>query len=69
VTASTEPLRKLYPAIEPYATHFFDAGGGHRLYVEEAGNPAGIPVVFLHGGPGSGLTPVMRRFFDPRGTG
>jgi proline iminopeptidase len=39
--------------------------GGHQLYVEEVGNPAGTPVVFLHGGPGSGLTPVMRQFFDP----
>ncbi|MEV4351335.1 prolyl aminopeptidase [Actinoplanes sp. NPDC049596] len=59
------PLRTLYPPIEPYATHRLDAGGGHQLYVEEAGNPAGLPVLFVHGGPGSGLTPVMRRFFDP----
>ncbi|MFG1990871.1 prolyl aminopeptidase [Actinoplanes sp. NPDC048988] len=53
--------RGLYPAVEPYAAHRFDVGGGHRVYVEEAG----IPVVFVHGGPGSGITPVMRRFFDP----
>ncbi|WP_250038273.1 prolyl aminopeptidase [Paractinoplanes maris] len=65
MTTAAEPLRELYPAIEPYATHRIDVGGGHRLYVEEAGNPAGIPVVFVHGGPGSGLAPVMRRFFDP----
>lgn len=65
VNTAPESLRKLYPAIEPYATHRINADGGHQLYVEEAGNRAGIPVVFLHGGPGSGLTPVMRRFFDP----
>jgi proline iminopeptidase len=62
---NSEPLRTLYPPIEPFATHRLDVGGGHRLYVEEAGKPAGTPVVFLHGGPGSGLSPVMRRFFDP----
>jgi proline iminopeptidase len=58
-------VRTLYSEIEPYATHVVDVGDGHRLHVEEAGNPGGIPVVFLHGGPGGGLTPVFRRFFDP----
>jgi proline iminopeptidase len=57
--------RKLYPPLDPYATHQFDVDGGHRLYVEEAGRPDGIPAVFLHGGPGGGLTPTFRRFFDP----
>ena len=66
MTSPAESLRLLYPAIEPYATHRVEAGGGHRLYLEEVGTPAGVPVVFLHGGPGSGLTPVMRRFFDPQ---
>jgi proline iminopeptidase len=58
-------LRGLYPPIEPYATHRFAVGGGHKLHVEEAGNPDGIPALFLHGGPGGGLAPVMRQFFDP----
>lgn len=55
----------LYPPIEPYSTRFLDVGDGHRLHVEEAGDPDGIPVLFVHGGPGSGLAPAMRRFFDP----
>ncbi|MEV4636455.1 prolyl aminopeptidase [Actinoplanes sp. NPDC049548] len=55
----------LYPEIEPYATHRVETSGGHRLYVEEAGNPDGLPALFVHGGPGSGLAPFMRRFFDP----
>ncbi|MEV0395124.1 prolyl aminopeptidase [Polymorphospora rubra] len=65
MTRRSEALRSLYPPIEPYATHRVDVGSGHQLHVEEAGNPAGVPVVFLHGGPGGGIAPVMRRFFDP----
>lgn len=42
-----------------------EVGEGHTLYVEEVGNPAGIPVVVFHGGPGGGCSPAMRRFFDP----
>lgn len=42
-----------------------DVGGGHEIYVEQCGNPVGIPVVILHGGPGGGCSPIMRRFFDP----
>jgi proline iminopeptidase len=61
-----QPLRTMYPPVEPYATHRLDVGDGHELYVEEAGNPDGIPVTFLHGGPGGGLVPAMRRWFDPR---
>ena len=57
--------KELYPAIEPFAQHLFDMPGGHRVYVEECGNPAGRPVVVLHGGPGGGCSPGMRRFFDP----
>jgi proline iminopeptidase len=55
----------LYPAIEPYDTGMLDVGDGHRLFYELSGNPQGKPVIFLHGGPGSGCTPDHRRFFDP----
>lgn len=56
---------RLHPAVEPYARHEIDVGGGHVLYVEECGNPHGRPVLVLHGGPGGGCSPYMRRFFDP----
>lgn len=55
----------LFPPLEPYATGMLDAGGPHRLYWEQSGNPNGVPLVFLHGGPGAGTAPAYRRFFDP----
>jgi proline iminopeptidase len=55
----------LYPEIEPYDHGMLDVGDGHRLYWETSGNPGGRPAVVLHGGPGSGCTPLDRRFFDP----
>jgi proline iminopeptidase len=55
----------LYPEIRPYAQHQLAVDTRHTLYVEEVGNPAGIPAVFLHGGPGAGCEPYHRRFFDP----
>lgn len=55
----------LYPAIQPYAVHQLAVDERHTLYVEECGNPKGLPVVFLHGGPGIGCNPDHRRFFDP----
>ena len=55
----------LYPPIEPHRHGFLEVDHGHRLYWEECGNPNGLPVVFLHGGPGSGCEPWHRRFFDP----
>lgn len=58
-------MRELYPEIEPYQTEHFPVGAGHTLYLEQCGNPDGLPAVFLHGGPGAGLTPQHRRFFDP----
>jgi proline iminopeptidase len=58
-------LRKLYPAIEPFASGFLDVGDGHRIYYEQCGDPNGKPAVFLHGGPGGGGDTRARRFFDP----
>lgn len=55
----------LYPPITPYASGMLETASVHRIYWETAGNPAGIPVVFVHGGPGSGTSPIQRRFFDP----
>ena len=57
--------RTLYPAFEPYETGMLDVGDGHRLAWELSGNPDGKPVVFLHGGPGSGISTNHRRQFDP----
>ena len=58
-------MRELYPEIEPYRREHLAIDARHTLYVEECGNPDGLPVVFLHGGPGAGLSPHHRRFFDP----
>jgi proline iminopeptidase len=55
----------LYPPIDPFDQRIIDMGDGHRVYVEQCGNPKGIPVVVLHGGPGGGCSPAMRRYFDP----
>ena len=57
--------RDLFPPIEPYRTGRLRLDACHTMYWEESGNPHGPPVVFLHGGPGAGATPVHRRFFDP----
>ena len=57
--------RGLYPPLEPYDTGFLAVDPPHRIYYEQSGNPAGKPVIFIHGGPGGGTTPAMRRFFDP----
>jgi proline iminopeptidase len=59
------PKRQLYPSIEPHARGQLEVGDGHSLYWERSGNPAGKPVVFLHGGPGGGSDAKHRRFFDP----
>lgn len=58
-------MHTMYPEIEPYRTHRIAVDNRHTLYVEECGNPTGLPVIFLHGGPGAGLSPYHRRFFDP----
>lgn len=56
----------LYPAIKPYQTHELAVGKPHVLYVEEIGNPDGLPVIILHDGPGGAGDPNLRRFFDPQ---
>ncbi len=58
-------MRQFYPAIRPYASHRLDVGDGHSLYVEECGIHEGVPVLFVHGGPGAGCSEQDRRFFDP----
>lgn len=60
-----DPLTWLYPPLEPFRVHRLKVSSLHELHVEESGNPAGKPVVFLHGGPGGGTSPKHRRFFDP----
>jgi proline iminopeptidase len=56
----------MFPPLEPFQTHALPVGDGHTLYVEQAGNPQGQPVVFLHGGPGAGCSPKHRQLFDPQ---
>ncbi|MBA3911058.1 MAG: prolyl aminopeptidase [Rhodobacter sp.] len=55
----------LYPPIDPFDQRVIDMGDGHRVYMEQCGRPDGIPVIVLHGGPGGGCSPAMRRYFDP----
>ena len=58
-------MRTLYPEIKPRDSGQLGVSAVHQLYYEQCGNPKGKPVVFLHGGPGAGLIPDYRRFFDP----
>ena len=58
-------MRKAFPAIRPYSTHNIAVTEPHVLYVEESGNPEGIPLLFVHGGPGGGTGQTDRCFFDP----
>jgi proline iminopeptidase len=60
-----KPLREFYPPIEPHISGRLAVDAIHSLYWEECGNPNGVPVVFLHGGPGGGCSATSRRFFDP----
>ena len=59
------PRDPLFPPIEPYDSGTLSVEPPHRLYWEQCGNPTGVPVIFLHGGPGAGAAAVHRRFFDP----
>ena len=58
-------MRSLYPPIEPYETGMLPVSDVHTLYYEQSGNPDGVPVVYLHGGPGGGTKPEYRQYFDP----
>ena len=60
-----DPLLPLFPPVEPFAAGMLDLEAPHRMYFEQSGNPRGVAVVFLHGGPGAGSSPVHRQFFDP----
>ncbi|MEQ9260285.1 MAG: prolyl aminopeptidase [Roseovarius sp.] len=58
-------VQYLHPPVEPFDRRMMPVGDGHEIYVEQSGNPEGKPVVVLHGGPGGGCSPAMRRYFDP----
>ena len=59
------PRTELYPDVEPFDSGMLPLDAVHAMYWEQSGNPSGVPVVFLHGGPGAGSSPAHRRFFDP----
>ncbi len=58
-------MSELYPPLDPFDAFRLRVSDLHEIHVEQAGNPAGRPVVFFHGGPGAGISPLHRRFFDP----
>ncbi len=59
------PLLDLFPEITPYSSGYLSVDDPHEIYWEQCGNPDGVPIVFLHGGPGAGCSDILRRFFDP----
>lgn len=63
---ATPSRRDFYPAIEPHNIGLMTVSDVHKIYFEESGNPEGIPALVLHGGPGGGTSPDLRRFFDPK---
>lgn len=65
ISGQKSAVQYLYPPIDPFDQRMLDVGEGHSIYVEQSGNPEGRPVVVLHGGPGGGCSPAMRRYFDP----
>lgn len=69
MSASNQPLhawQSLYPPVQAHACGWLPPDGGHRIYWEECGHPAGLPALFVHGGPGAGCRPDDRRWFDPQ---
>ena len=59
-------MSSFYPALEPFNSGYLQVDAEHSLYFEECGSPAGKPALFLHGGPGAGIDPYHRQFFDPK---
>ena len=66
ISGQKSAVQYLYPPIDPFDQRMMDMPGGHSIYVEQCGAPDGIPVIVLHGGPGGGCSPAMRRYFDPK---
>ncbi len=64
-TGQKRAVQYLYPPLDPFDQRMMEVGDGHQIYVEQSGNPDGVPVIVLHGGPGGGCSPAMRRYFDP----
>ena len=65
VFLSIKTLHTLYPELKPFVTNALELDSRHKLYFEQAGNELGLPVIFLHGGPGSGCNENHRRYFNP----
>ena len=65
ISGQKSAVQYLYPPIDPFDQRMMEMPGGHNIYVEQCGNPNGIPVIVFHGGPGGGCSPAMRRYFDP----
>ncbi len=65
ISGQKSAVHYLYPPIDPFDQRSMDMPGGHSIYFEQCGNPNGVPVIVLHGGPGGGCSPAMRRYFDP----
>ncbi len=59
------PLLDFFPEIEPYSSGYMAVDEPHEIYWEQCGNPDGVPIVFFHGGPGSGCKPIQRQFYNP----
>ena len=59
-------MAKLYPPIKPFNEFYLNVSDLHTIFVEESGNPKGKPIIFLHGGPGGGIEPIYRQYFNPK---
>src|SRR5262249_24160684 len=65
IAGSLTGRRQLYPDIEPYNSGWLKVSATHQIYFEECGSPGGKPALIVHGGPGGGCNPAMRRYHDP----